>query len=55
MPDVLSLGYDQTAFTENLAEKLKKKGLEVRISRIKAFHPEKYKSSILNKSEAPDS
>ena len=53
-PDVLALGYDQVAFTENAAEKLKKRGLEVRIARIKAFHPEKYKSSILNKREALD-
>ena len=48
-PDVIALGYDQRFFTENLKEKLNKRGLEVKIIRIKPFRPETYKSSILNK------
>ena len=48
-PEILALGYDQTAFTGSLAEKLKKQGIEARIVRIRPFHPERYKSSILNR------
>ena len=46
-PDVICLGYDQKAFTENLAESLKKRGLNITIKRIDAFKPEIYKSSKL--------
>lgn len=49
-PDVICLGYDQTFFADKLAEELPKRGLgQVKIERLKAFEPEKYKSSILNK------
>lgn len=49
-PDIICLGYDQTHFTERLEAKLKEIGMpEVKIIRLKAFEPEKYKSSILNK------
>ena len=46
-PDVICLGYDQKAFTENLAESLKKRGLKITIRRIDAFKQEIYKSSKL--------
>ena len=45
-PDVICLGYDQTFFTENLKERLKLRGLNPEIVRIKAYKPEWYKSSI---------
>ena len=47
-PDVICLGYDQEAFTENLREKLEKFDLnKTKIIRLKSYHPEKYKSSRL--------
>lgn len=49
MPDVICLGYDQTHFTEKLEEEIKAMGLDIKIIRLKAFEPEKYKSSLLNK------
>lgn len=48
-PDIIALGYDQQAFTENLKETLKKRGLNVEIVRIDAHEPEHFKSSLLNK------
>ena len=47
-PDIICLGYDQTHFTEKLAVALKVMGMEkVNVERLKAFEPEKYKSSLL--------
>jgi len=43
-PDIIGLGYDQQA---NLDE-IKKLFPDIRIIRLKAFEPEKHKSSILN-------
>ncbi len=49
-PDVICLGYDQVDFTEKLASAIKEMGLgHIKIHRLKPFHPEKYKSSLLNK------
>jgi len=49
-PYIICLGYDQTHFTEKLAEKIKEMGLgHVEIKRLQSYQPEKYKSSILNK------
>jgi len=48
-PDVICLGYDQTDFTENLAEKIEEMGLKIPIIRLKAYKPEIYHSSLLNK------
>lgn len=47
-PDVICLGYDQKVDEEKLAETLAKRGLKPKIIRLKAYQPEKYKSSILN-------
>lgn len=45
-PDIIVLGYDQSAFTENLGEELKKRGLKTKVIRLKeSFKPETYKSS----------
>lgn len=46
-PSVVALGYDQKEYTKDLAKKLKEKGLSVKIKRLKAHFPKKYKSSIL--------
>lgn len=46
-PDIILLGYDQTSFTDRLAEELCTRGLSVDIRRAKAYHPEIYKSSKL--------
>jgi len=45
-PDVICLGYDQTAFVDNLKEKLLFMNMKnVRIIRLKSFRPDIYKSS----------
>lgn len=47
-PDIIVLGYDQKAFTENLEEELKKRGLKTKVIRLKeSLKPETYKSSKL--------
>lgn len=48
-PDVICLGYDQEAFVDKLSEACKKRGLDAVILRMNAFHPERYKSSLLNR------
>ncbi len=46
-PNIIALGYDQAAYTRNLARKLLKKGLKVKITRLKPYRSRLYKSSIL--------
>ena len=46
-PDIIALGYDQTSFTENLDQELKKAGIIAQVIRLKPFGPEKYHSSII--------
>ena len=46
-PDVLCLGYDQEAFTENLDAELARRGLSSTIIRTEPFLPDMYKSSLL--------
>ncbi len=48
-PSTIALGYDQRAFTAKLREACRKRKLPVRIVRIAAFHPEKYKSSLMKR------
>ncbi len=49
-PDLICLGYDQNFFADKLAEELPKRGLEkVKVERLKAYKPEIYKSSLLNR------
>ena len=50
-PDMIALGYDQKAYTENLEQEMKKRGLSVKTVRLKPFEAEKYKSSLINKVE----
>jgi FAD synthetase len=46
-PDIICLGYDQKVDEEKLKEMLAKRGLTPKIIRAQAYHPEKYKSSLL--------
>ncbi len=46
-PDILCFGYDQQSFTDGAREKLRQRGLNVKVVRLPAYHPEKYKSSLL--------
>lgn len=48
-PDTICLGYDQNSFSENLEKELKDRKIKTQIIRLKAFEPEKYHSSKLNK------
>lgn len=49
-PHVIALGYDQTHFTEHLQEDLQKLGLgKTKIVRLKAFRPDRYKTSLVKK------
>lgn len=45
-PDIICLGYDQRAFTHNLRDELKERGLHVRVVRLRSYKPTSYKSSI---------
>jgi cytidyltransferase-like protein len=46
-PDIIFLGYDQKAFTENLELKLKNLNIKSKIIKLKSFKPEIYKTSKL--------
>lgn len=48
-PQVICLGYDQSHFVDNIDMEIKKIGFECEIIRLKAFKPDIYKSSLLNK------
>ena len=47
-PDVIALGYDQTALSEKLKECVAQHGLPIELITLKPYKPEKYKSSLLN-------
>jgi FAD synthetase len=48
-PDIICLGYDQSAYTERLQDKLEEAGLHTKVIRLRPYHSRKYKSSkILN-------
>ncbi|MBI4122141.1 MAG: FAD synthase [Parcubacteria group bacterium] len=46
-PAIIALGYDQSFFTDGLADELARRGLSVRIVRLKPYEPDRYKSSLL--------
>ncbi len=48
-PDVIALGYDQSAYVENLKEDLRKSGLVVKIVRLKPYKEHIYKNHLLKK------
>lgn len=46
-PDIILLGYDQKAFTNDLDTHMKYRNVQCKIMRAKPFQPERYKSSLL--------
>ena len=46
-PDVICLGYDQKFFVGGLEDAVRSFGLKTEITRIKAYKPWKYKTSLL--------
>ena len=46
-PEIICLGYDQEAFTENLDAELARRGLSAEIMRCNPYMPETFKSSLL--------
>jgi FAD synthetase len=48
-PDIICLGYDQKDFTDKLKSECEARGLSIRIIRLPAFEPNKYKSSIFRR------
>ena len=46
-PDIIALGYDQTAYTKNLRSRLAKKGIKPKLVRLLAYKPKLYKSSLI--------
>lgn len=46
-PDIIALGYDQTAYVENLRADLKAAGLKTKVVRLKPHKPHIYKTSII--------
>ena len=48
-PDIIALGYDQTAYVGGLKEQLKAAGLKTKVVRLKPHKPHVYKTSLLKK------
>ena len=53
-PDVIALGYDQTALKEDLEANYKKFNWKPRLVVMKAFEPNQYHSSIMRKDRDAD-
>ncbi len=51
-PDIIALGYDQTAYVRGLRMQLRKAGINPKIVRLKPHKPHIYKTSLLNKKSA---
>ena len=48
-PEIIALGYDQTAYVDNLKRDLLKGALLVKIRRLRAFKPATYKTTLVKK------
>ncbi len=48
-PDIIALGYDQFVFTYGLRQLFIKEKMNTKIVRLKAFQPQNFKSSIIQK------
>ena len=48
-PDVIALGYDQSAYVSNLKKDLKNKGILVKITRLKPYKEKIYKNRLIKK------
>ena len=53
-PDIICLGYDQEAFTENLDGELARRGLSAEITRLQPYQPDTFKSSLLRGARIDD-
>src|SRR3989338_2280464 len=49
-PDVICLGYDQNGFADRLPEEIIRRGYAIPVIRLKAYKPQKFKSSLLRAS-----
>lgn len=49
-PNILALGYDQFVFTYGLENLFIKEKLDIEITRLKAFEPQTFKSSLIRSS-----
>ncbi len=50
-PDIIALGYDQSAYVKGLRTQLKYAGLAPKIVRLKSHKPHIYKTSLLKKTK----
>lgn len=50
-PEIIALGYDQSAYTDNLAGELKKNGLIVKVIRLKAYKGNTLKTKLFKQKE----
>lgn len=50
-PEVIALGYDQFVFTQQLHRIIFENKLNTKIVRLKPYHPDIYKSSLVKKTE----
>ncbi len=48
-PDVIALGYDQTAYVDKLKTDLKLAKMSTKVVRLKPYQPKKFKTSLLLK------
>jgi FAD synthetase len=48
-PDIIALGYDQSAYVGGLKTELTKAGLKTKVVRLRPYKPHLYKTSILQK------
>ena len=48
-PDIIALGYDQRHYVKNLRADLKKRGLLVKIRRLRPYKPDIFKNRLLKK------
>jgi FAD synthetase len=48
-PDIIALGYDQSAYVEELKKDLKNKGILVKIIRLKPYKKNIYKNHLIHK------
>ncbi len=47
-PDIIALGYDQVGeYVDKTVKHIQDNKLKIRVKRLRPFHPEKYKSSII--------
>ncbi|MFM2414348.1 MAG: hypothetical protein RI911_41 [Candidatus Parcubacteria bacterium] len=50
-PGIIALGYDQSnEYADNLGDKLRARGVHIKIVRCEPYHPEVYKSSKIKRS-----